>query len=101
MNHRAVIRQAAVRFPDLTQRQVEDVLNVLVELWSAALAQGDEIVIRDFGRLTVDVQRLKNSGAVRAQMGTHAPQQLTRLYFRFHPVGSLRRRIEGHLKERA
>ncbi|MBK9750766.1 MAG: HU family DNA-binding protein [Chloroflexi bacterium] len=101
MNHREVIKQVARRFPDLTQQQIADVLDVLVEVWSTALAQPDDVVIRDFGKLTVEVQRMKNSGAIRAQMGGSAPERLTRLYFRFHPVGSLRRRIERDLKERA
>ena len=101
MNHRDVIRQTAWRFPDLTQQQIADVLDVLVEVWSAALEQSDEVVIRDFGRLTVEVQRMKTSGAIRAHMGDSAPERLTRLYLRFYPVGSLRRRIEGQFKERA
>lgn len=101
MNHRQVIREVARRFPDLTQQQIADVLDVVVEVWSAALAQSDEVAIRDFGRLTVEVQRMKNSGAIRAQMGGSAPEYLTRLYFRFHPVGRLRHRIEGYLKEGA
>lgn len=101
MNHRQVIRQVAQRFPDLTQQQIAEVLDVLIEVWSAALAQSDDVVIRDFGRLTVEVQRMKNGGAIRAQMGSSAPERLTRLYFRFYPVGSLRRRIEHELKERA
>ncbi|MBK9748848.1 MAG: HU family DNA-binding protein [Chloroflexi bacterium] len=101
MNHRQVIKQVARRFPDLTQRQIADVLDVLVEVWSAALAQSDDAVIRDFGRLRVEVQRVKTSGAIQAQMGGSAPEHLMRLYFRFYPVGSLRRRIEGQFKERA
>ena len=101
MNHREVIRQAARRFPDLTQQQIAEVLDVLVEVWSAALAQSEDVVIRDFGRLTVEIQRMKNGGAIRAHMGGRAPENMTRLYVRFHRVGSLRRWIEGHLKERA
>lgn len=101
MNHREVIREVARRFPDLTQQQIAEVLDVLVEVWSAALAQSDDVAIRDFGRLTVEIQQMKNSGAIRAQMGSSAPERLTRLYFRFYPVGSLRRRIEDHLKEPA
>ncbi len=101
MNHRAVVKQVAGRFPDLTQQQIAEVLDVLVEVWSAALAQSDDVAIRDFGRLTVEVQHMRNSGAIRAQMGRGASERLTRLYFRFYPVGRLRRRIEGHLKERA
>ena len=101
MNHRQVIKRAARRFPDLTQQQIAEVLDVLVEVWSAALAQSDDVVIRDFGRLTVEIQQMKTSGAIQAQMGSSAPERLTRLYFRFYPVGSLRHRIEGYLKENA
>ena len=101
MNHRAVIRLVTRRFPNLTQQQIADVLDVLVEVWSAALAQSDDVVIRDFGRLRVEVQRMKTSGAIRTQIGGGAPERLTRLYFRFYPVGNLRHRIEHDLKERA
>lgn len=69
MHHREVIKQVARRFPDLTQQQIAEVLEVLVEVWGVALAQSDDVVIRDFGRLTVEVQRMKNSGVIRAQMG--------------------------------
>lgn len=99
MNHREVIKQVARRFPDLTQRQIAEVLDVLVEVWSAALAQSDDVVIRDFGRLTVEVQRMKNGGAVRTQMGSGAPDRLTRLYFRFRPTPGLRADIEKLMKE--
>ena len=102
MNHRVVIKQVARRFPDLTQRQIEDVLAVLVEVWRTELAQPDgEIVIRDFGKLAVEVQWMRNSGAVHQQMGSSAPDRLVRLYFRFRPMSSLRTEIEHHLKEKA
>ncbi|NUQ05802.1 MAG: HU family DNA-binding protein [Anaerolineae bacterium] len=101
MNHREVIKQVARRFPDLTQQQIAEVLEVLVEVWSGALTQSNDVVIRDFGRLAVEVQQMKNSGAIRAQMGSSAPERMTRLYFRFYPVGSLRCRIAHDLKERA
>ncbi|MBK8034688.1 MAG: hypothetical protein IPK17_35335 [Chloroflexi bacterium] len=42
------------------------------------------MVIRDFGRLTVEVQQMKTSGAVRT-LGSTAPERLTRLYFRLSP----------------
>lgn len=100
MNHRQVIEQVARRFPDMTQRQIAEVLEVLVEVWRAELAQpGGEVVIRDFGKLTVEVQRMKNAGAVRAQMGSAAPERLTRLYFRFRPTPGLRADIEQLIKE--
>ena len=100
LNHRQLISAVARRFPDLTQRQIADVLDVLVEVWRAELAQPDgEVVIRDFGKLTVEVQQMRNSGAVRTQMGSTAPDRLTRLYFRFRPTPGLREEIEQHLKE--
>jgi len=100
MNHRQLVRAIARRFPDLTQHQLADVLDVLVEVWRAELAQpGGEVVIRDFGTLTIEVQRMRNAGAVRSQMGSTAPDHLTRLYFRFRPTPGLREEVEQHLKE--
>jgi nucleoid DNA-binding protein len=100
MNHRQVIKQVARHFPDLTQRQIAEVLDVLVEVWRAEMAQpGGEVVIRDFGKLTVEVQHMKNGGAVRTQMGSTAPERLTRLYFRFRPTPGLRADIEQLMKE--
>jgi len=99
VNHRQVIREVAGRFPDLTQQQIAEVLEMLVEVWRAALAQSDDVVIRDFGRLTVEVQHMRNSGAVLAQMGSSAPERLPRLYFRFYPTSELRDEIEQLMKE--
>lgn len=100
MSHREVIKQVARRFPDLTQHQIAEVLEVLVEVWRAQLAQpGGEVVIRDFGKLTVEVQHMRNAGAVRTQMGSDAPDRLTRLYFRFRPTPGLRADIEQLMKE--
>jgi nucleoid DNA-binding protein len=99
MHHRQVIRQVARRFPDLTQQQVKEVLEVLVEVWRAALAQRDDVVIRDFGTLSVDVQQMRASGVVQAQMGSSALEHLTRLYVRFRPSVRLKAVIERTLEE--
>ena len=99
MHHRQVIRQVARRFPDLTQRQIEEVLEVLVEVWRAALAQHDDVVIHDFGTLTVDVQQMRTSGVIQAQMGSSAPEHLSRLYVRFRPSVQLKAAIERALEE--
>lgn len=102
MNHRELIATVSRRFPDLTQRQIADVLEVFVEVWRAELSQPDgEIVIRDFGKLTVEVQRMRNAGVIQKQMGSSPPEHLTRLYFRFRPTPGLRTEIERHLKEKA
>jgi nucleoid DNA-binding protein len=101
MNHRQLVSVVARRFPNLTKRQIEDVLDVLVEIWRTELEQpGGEVIIRDFGKLTVEVQKMRNSGAIRRQMGRGAPEHLTRLYFRFRPAPTLREDIEQRFKER-
>jgi nucleoid DNA-binding protein len=103
MNHRQLVAAIARRFPDLTQRQIDDVLDVLAELCRAELAQPDgEIIIRNLGRLMVEVQRMRSAGAVRAQMRDRtgsAPDSLIRLYFRFRPTPELRAAVEANLKE--
>lgn len=99
MNHRQTIQQVAQRFPDLTQRQVEEILDVLVEVWRAALVQDGEVMIRDFGKLRVEVQQMRASGMIQAQMGSSTSKHLTRLYFRFHPTAQLKAAVERQLKE--
>lgn len=106
MNHRGLVRAIARRFSDLTQGQIDDVLNVLAEVcWAELSRPGGEIIIRDLGRLTVEAQRMRSAGAVRAQMrqrtGSAAPDSLTRLYFRFRPTPRLRAEIEAQFKEKA
>jgi nucleoid DNA-binding protein len=100
VNHRQLVSAVARCFPDLTQRQIADVIAVLVEVWRAELVQpGGEIVIRDFGSLTVEVQRMKARGVIRERLGSAAPDRLTRLYFRFRPTLELRQDIESYFKE--
>ena len=102
MNHRQLVSAVARRFPDLTQREIVDVLDVLVEVWRAELAQpSGEVVVRDFGKLTVEVQHIRASGVIRARLGSAAPDRLTRLYFRFRPTPGLRADIEHLMKEGA
>lgn len=99
MNHRQLVGAAARRFPDLTQRQIEDVLAVFVELWTDELTRlGGRITVRDFGTLKVEVQLIRPSGAIRRRMRDNDKTRLTRLYFRFRPSGALRRRVEETLK---
>ncbi len=99
MNHRQAVQAVAKRFPDLTQHQVEDILAVLVEVWSGALAKSEEVVIRDFGTLGIEVQELRSSGVIR--MRSDAPDKLKRLYFRFRPSPGMRSLVERKVKEQA
>lgn len=101
MNHRQVIQAVAKRFPDLTQHQIEDVLDVLSQVWTEALAQPNgEVTLRNFGKWMVEVQQLRNSGVIRARMGVESPEQLKRLYFRFRPSLNVRALVEQRVKER-
>ena len=93
MTHKASIRAVARRFPDLTQRQVEDVLTTFVEIWQQQLEQQERVVIHDFGSLVVEVQHLRAAGAIRH------PARLSRLYFRFRPTQALKAAVERQVKE--
>jgi len=93
MTHKASIRAVARRFPDLTQRQVEEVLQAFIAVWQRDLEQGQRVVIYDFGSLVVEVQHLRAAGAIRH------PARLSRLYFRFRPTQALKAAVERQVKE--
>lgn len=93
MTHKASIRAVARRFPELTQRQVEEVLQAFIVVWQQQLEQRERVVIHGFGSLVVEVQHLRAAGAIR-----HLTR-LSRLYFRFRPTNALRAAIERQVKE--
>jgi len=86
MTHKASIRAVARRFPDLTQRQVEEVLQAFIAVWQRDLEQGQRVVIYGFGSLTVEHQALKTSGVIR--------KPTMRLYIRFRPTQALKTRLK-------
>ena len=88
MYHRDVIAKIARRLPHQTQRDVAEVVEVLSEVWSEELVNGKEIIVPDIGRLRIEVQTMQAGGAV-IQHG-----QLRRIYGRFRPTPSLKKRIE-------
>ena len=88
MYHRDVIGKIARKLPHQTRRDVAEVVEVLTEVWSEELADRKEIIVPDIGRLRIEVQNIKAGGAV-SQHG-----QLRRIYGRFRPTPSLKKRIE-------
>ena len=93
MTHKASLRAVARRFPELTQRQVEEVLQAFIAVWQQQLEQRERVVIHGFGSLVVEVQHLRAAGAIRH------PARLSRLYFRFRPTNALKAAVERQVKE--
>lgn len=88
MYHRDVIARIARRLPHRTQRDVAEVIEVLTEVWSKELVKGEEIIVPDIGRLSIEVQDMKAGGAL-DKYG-----RLRRVYGRFRPTESLKERLQ-------
>jgi nucleoid DNA-binding protein len=88
MYHRDVIAKIARRLPHRTRRDVNEVVEVLTEIWCEELINEREIIVPDIGRLSIDVQLMQAGGAL-IQQG-----QLRRVYGRFRPTPRLKQQIE-------
>lgn len=89
MYHREVIAEVARRLPHRTQRDVAEVVEVLIEVWSEALVKGEGVIVPDIGRLSIEVQDMKAGGAL-DKYG-----RLRRVYGRFRPTENLKERLQG------
>ena len=91
MRHRELIAYIARRLPHQTQREVEEVIDVLIELMQDELVQGETVSLPDIGTLSIEVQAMRVGGAVvrHSKQGT-----LPRIYGRFRPAGSLKDRVQ-------
>lgn len=87
MRHREMIAYIASHLPHQTQRDVEEVIDVLIELMQDELAQGETISLPDIGTLSIEVQTVSAAGAIR-------PQTLDRIYGRFRPAEALKDRLQ-------
>lgn len=87
MYHRDVIAKVARRLPHQTRRDVNEVIEVLTEVWSEELINGGDVVLPDIGRLSIEVQDMTAGGAL-AEHG-----RLRRMYGRFRPTPQLKKRI--------
>jgi hypothetical protein len=88
MNTRQTVIAIARRLPDLRRHEVQEVIDLLIELWRAELLKPDgEIHITGLGRLYVETHDLRATGAIRqrliARLGRNAPQVLQRRVIRF------------------
>jgi nucleoid DNA-binding protein len=86
MTHKATIRAVARRFPELTQRQVEEVLAAFIAVWQQQLEQRERVVIHGFGSLIAEHQDLQTRGVIR--------RPTIRLYVRFRPTQALKDRLK-------
>lgn len=87
MYHRDVIAKVARRLPHCTRRDVAEVVELLLEVWSEELINGGEVVLPDIGRLSIEVQDMTAGGALAAH------GRLRRVYGRFRPTPQLKAEI--------
>ena len=88
MIYKEVIAHIARRLPHQQQRDVREVIDVLIELWSEELIQGSEILLPTIGKLSIEIQDLK-AGEALAHVGN-----LKRVYGRFRPTPTYKRKIK-------
>lgn len=87
MYHRDVIAKIARRLPHRTQRNVAEVVEILTEVWSEELLKGNEVIVPEIGRLSIEVQDMQAGGA----LGKYG--RLRRIYGRFRPTPNMKKRI--------
>ena len=94
MNYNETVSAVARKLRQSTKREVSEMLNVLLEVWREELLRpGGYICIEDLGKLYIERQTIRSTGAVYrtlSQKHRSIPETLARYYFRFHPSGSLR-----------
>ena len=88
MYHRDVIAKVARRLPHQARRDVSEVVDLLLEVWSEELINGGEVVLPDIVRLSIEVQNMAASGALAAH------GRLRRVYGRLRPTPNLKAKIE-------
>ena len=103
MNMHQTAAQIARRLPNLRKCDVQEVLEILTELWQIELAKVDgEIHIAELGTLYVETHRLRATGVIRqtlqAKYGASAPNTIQRRSIRFRPYEALRNVIKEESK---
>ena len=88
MFHKEVVAYIARRLPHQQQREVREVIDLLMEVWSDKLIQGHEVILPTIGKLGIEVQDLQAGGAL-AHEGN-----LKRIYGRFRPTSKLKKKIK-------
>jgi len=99
MNRSETVTAIAHRLRHLKKRDVNEVLLLLIELWTDELVRpGGYIRIDGLGKLYVEQQTIRSVGAIRDTLldqGKPVPESLKRCYFRFRPADALRARLRG------
>ena len=88
MIHKEVIAHIARRLPHQQQRDVREVVELLMQVWADELIQGQEVILPTIGKLSIEVQDMQAGGA----LGQHG--NLIRVYGRFRPIPSFKRKIK-------
>jgi nucleoid DNA-binding protein len=88
MIHKEVIAHIAKRLPHQPQREVREIIDLLIEVWSDKLIQGNEIIVPTIGKLSIEVQDMQAGGALVHQ------GRLQRVYGRFRPTPKLKKHIK-------
>jgi nucleoid DNA-binding protein len=91
LNQRQLVRRIARRLPFTTQRQVEEIINLIDESWQEALLRGERVLLPGIGNLSLEVQQMQRGGVMRDR-GTS--RQIRRVYGRFRPSAALKKRME-------
>ncbi len=95
MNTQQMVSQIARRLPKFRKWEVQEVIDVLLEVWQQELAQPDgELHLRGLGKLYVEIHPLRVNGVTRQALlrkyGSKAPEQIARRTIRFRPYDALR-----------
>ena len=88
MIYKEVIAHIARRLPHQQQREVREVVDLLIEVWSDELLRGNEVIMPTIGKLNIEVQDIQAGGALINQ------GRLQRVYGRFRPTPTLKRKIK-------
>jgi len=89
MIYKEIIAHIARRLPHQQQREVREVIDMLIEVWSDEMIQGNQVILPTIGKLSIEVQDIKAGGAL-AHKGN-----LKRIYGRFRPTPKLKNQIKG------
>ncbi len=95
MNTQQMVNQIARRLPKFRKREVQEVIDVLLEVWCQELAKPDgELHLRGLGTLYVEIHPLRANGVTRQALlrkyGSRAPEHIARRTIRFRPYDALR-----------
>jgi len=88
MIYKEAIAHIARRLPHQHQRDVREVIDLLIEVWSDELIHGNEVSLPTIGKLSIELQDLQAGGAL-----VHEGN-LKRVYGRFRPTPTFKRKIK-------